>query len=1052
MKRIIKGFTILEVLVVAAILGTVALVVVPKLGQIKNKQIIKSGVSDIIGGIDDARSRSFASMQNTEWSVHFETNKVVIYKGTGAYDSSIINAPECNDWAGQTPCKITTNLVSPAQITDIDLSGGGSEFYFSRLNTTPSKTGTITVTVGDDSQIITIGPTGIVSTTTPVPDTYSVTVTMAGVYGSSTVTSSPSGIDCSTDCSESYNTGTDITLTANPISGYTFSGWSGDCTGTGTCVINDIAGAKAITATFAAVPRTVTVTMSGDYGASTVTSNPVGINCISDCTENYDNGTNVTLTANPASGYTFSNWSVDCTGSSTCVFNNISANKSVTANFIVTPVTRSVTVTMAGSYGSSTVTSAPTGISCVGDCSENYNDGTDVTLTANPASGYSFSGWSGNCSGTGTCVFNDINADKAVTATFAAIPVVRTLTISMAGSYGASTVISNSPTSSGISCLSNCTEDYNDATPVTLSVSPASGYTFVGWTNGNNTCTGTTTPCVLNMTSDITLTATFAVTRTLNINSSGGTVTGTGISCGADCAEGYADGTNVTLTATPTSGYVFTGWSGGNNTCTGTTTPCSVNMTTDLTVTASFAVIRTLNINSSGGAVTGTGISCGADCTEDYAHGTNVGLTATANSGYSFTGWSGGNNTCTGTTTPCSVNMTSDLTVTASFAPIPRNVTVTMAGSYGSSTVTSTPSGINCITDCSENFNDGTNVTLTANPVSGYTFSSWSGTSSGECSGSTCSFNSINADKSVTANFIVTPSVRTVTITMAGNYGTSTVTSSPAGISCPGDCTEDFSDGTNVTLTANPASGFAFSTGWSGDCTGTSTCVFNGINANKNVTATFTGFPQVKSTNTSTSPDSSTTHTVSLPSGIETGDLILLFMAIDNSSTTVTWPSGWTQLANNASGSNRISIAYKVATSAGGSSVNVTTSNQQPSAHQTVRISGFTGTPAISSVASGTSSSLDTPNLDPSAWGTAKTLWFSVTARNSGSSRPTSVYPTNYTNGVTVHIDDPTSGTDGATLSTARRELEASSENPGAFTITGGTDPWRGYTIGIQGL
>lgn len=80
----------------------------------------------------------------------------------------------------------------------------------------------------------------------------------------------------------------------------------------------------------------------------------------------------------------------------------------------VAPPQRTLTVSRAGT-GTGTVTG--TGISCGADCTETYNDGTGVTLTATPAVGSTFAGWTGDCAGTGTCTLT-MNAAKTATATF----------------------------------------------------------------------------------------------------------------------------------------------------------------------------------------------------------------------------------------------------------------------------------------------------------------------------------------------------------------------------------------------------------------------------------------------------------------------------------------------------------------------------------------------------------------------------------------------------------------------------------------------------------
>jgi len=82
------------------------------------------------------------------------------------------------------------------------------------------------------------------------------TVSKAGT-GSGSVTSSPAGIDCGTTCSASYPEGTAVSMTATPASGSVFGGWSGACTGTGSCTVT-MSEARTLTATFS--PASVTTT------------------------------------------------------------------------------------------------------------------------------------------------------------------------------------------------------------------------------------------------------------------------------------------------------------------------------------------------------------------------------------------------------------------------------------------------------------------------------------------------------------------------------------------------------------------------------------------------------------------------------------------------------------------------------------------------------------------------------------------------------------------------------------------------------------------------
>ena len=166
-------------------------------------------------------------------------------------------------------------------------------------------------------------------------------------------------------------------------------------------------------------------------------------------------------------------------------------------------------------------------------------------------------------------------------------------------------------------------------------------------------------------------------TFTLTLSKSGsgsGTVTSSpaGISCGSTCSASFDSGTSVTLTATPSGGSVFAGWSGGG--CSGTGT-CTVTVNADTTVTATFNAssqtftLQTTLAGSASGTVTSSpaGINCGSDCSEVYAINTSVTLTASAGSGASFKEWGGA---CNGTSTTCTITMSAAKSATATFSKI----------------------------------------------------------------------------------------------------------------------------------------------------------------------------------------------------------------------------------------------------------------------------------------------------------------------------------------------------------------------------------------------
>src|SRR5438094_625219 len=297
-----------------------------------------------------------------------------------------------------------------------------------------------------------------------------------------------------------------------------------------------------------------------------------------------------------------------------------------------TPVTRSTLSVVREGTGSGAVASSPAGISCGATCSAAYDNGTVVTLTATPANGSTFEGWTGGgCTGTGTCTLT-LTANTTVFARFGVSSSVTRFTLSVTREGSSSGTVTSSP--AGIACGTACATTYDSGTAVTLTATPASYATFDGWTGGG--CSGTG-PCTLTLTADTTVTARFNVRRvTLSVSrqgTGGGTVTSSpaGIDCGTACAATYDSGSVVTLTATPAANATFDGWTGGG--CAGTG-PCTLTLTADTTVTARFSVRRfTLSVTLEGfgaGTVTSSpaGINCGTACAATYDSGTVVTLTA----------------------------------------------------------------------------------------------------------------------------------------------------------------------------------------------------------------------------------------------------------------------------------------------------------------------------------------------------------------------------------------------------------------------------------------
>lgn len=666
-------------------------------------------------------------------------------------------------------------------------------------------TGPCTVTITETNRV----------TATFANNRFLLEVALAG-DGSGSVLSNPAGINCGTACDELYDGGATIELTATPNPGSLFTGWSGDCTGTGVCTVT-ISETNQVIATFANNRFPLTVLLDGD-GSGSVLSDPDGINCGTACDELYDGGSTVELTATPSPGSIFTGWSGACSGPGSCIV-TIGATNEVTATF--TNNRFPLEVTLAGT-GTGSVVSNPGGVNCGTTCTALFDGGATVELTATPSAGSIFTGWSGECTGTGVCTVTIDDANEVI-ATFTNNRFL--LEVSLDGT-GSGSVLSDPD---GINCGTACDELYDGGTLVELTASPSAGSLFVGW---SGECDGTDA-CTVTIDNTNHVTATFIDNLFSLEVTLAGTGTGSvlsdpaGINCGTACEELFIGGATVNLTATPSAGSVFTGWSGA---CSGTGI-CKVTIDDTNEVIATFTNNRfslevTLDGDGTGSVLSDpAGINCGTACDELYDGGSTVELTATPSAGSLFAGWSGA---CDGTAT-CTVTIDETNHVIATFINNRFSLEVTLAGD-GAGSVLSEPTGINCGTACESLFDGGSTVDLTATPSAGSLFGGWSGacTGTGPC---TVTIDEVN---NVTATFI--NNRFELDVTLAGD-GTGSVLSDPDGINCGTACEGLFDGGATVELTATPNAGSLF-TGWSGDCTGTGVCTVT-ISKTNQVIATF---------------------------------------------------------------------------------------------------------------------------------------------------------------------------------------------------------------------
>ncbi|MBA3469749.1 MAG: hypothetical protein H0T53_08900 [Herpetosiphonaceae bacterium] len=323
--------------------------------------------------------------------------------------------------------------------------------------------------------------------------------------------------------------------------------------------------------------------------------------------------------------------------------------------------------------GSLAAGGAPTGT-----CQTFFPLDTLVTLAATPSAGSAFTGWSGGgCAGTGSCAVA-MDQAQSVSATFSL------------NSYPL-TVVKNGPASgtvtsdAGIDCGADCAETLLYGSSVILTATPAAGAEFQGW---GGACDGSE-ECVVTIDEINDVTATFNYRHNLSVTvdgaGSGKVATSSGLLCDAECNTLIFQSQVVTLTASPDPGSTFSGWGGACGPGGTPTGACVITVAAATEVSATFTIsVYDLEVALEGppGAtvtINPGAITCAADCTTQFSHGSRVSLSVTTPAGIEFSGWGGA---CSGKQ-ECELEINAPTAVVATLATCAAAFTVTTDADSG---------------------------------------------------------------------------------------------------------------------------------------------------------------------------------------------------------------------------------------------------------------------------------------------------------------------------------------------------------------------------------
>jgi uncharacterized protein (TIGR02145 family)/uncharacterized repeat protein (TIGR02543 family) len=582
---------------------------------------------------------------------------------------------------------------------------------------------------------------------------YTLTINTSPTAGGS-VSKSPDKLE--------YAAGDMVYVVAAPKPGYAFTIWSGASSSRDSAITITMNDKKELTANFA--PRTYTLTVKEENGG-TVSRNP-GKSA-------YEYNEKVIVTAYPDNGYKFKEWSGAATGTKNPVTVTIDGDKTLTASFEWNGATPPPNVPDT-KYTLTAYPSPTNGGEVSRSPDKNaYTSGEKVTVTANPANGYKFTGWSDAATSTSKSITVTIDGDRTLTAGFELI----TYTVTFSANGGSGTIPDRSAQSG------------NSITLPTGSNLSKNGSTFGGWnTNASGTGTNYGGGSSFFVTKDVTLYAEWEIipTYTVTFNANGGTVNPTS-------AKTEDDGKLASLPTPTRNGYTFDGWytasTGGSEVLASRT--YSANTTiyarwTEVPVTPST---YTITFNASGGTVSPTSAKTGDD-------GKLASLpTPTRSSDYTFNGWYTA--ATGGTVVTESRQYSATTTIYAQWTPVTYTITYDLDGGTVSSP---NPTSYSVET---------TNFTLRNPTKTGYTFAGWTGTN-GTTPQTTVSIQiGSTGSRNYTANWTLIP----YTVTFNVNNGSGSVSS------------QNVQPGSSITLPSQGSltrTGYTFG-GWNTNSSGTGT-------------------------------------------------------------------------------------------------------------------------------------------------------------------------------------------------------------------------------------